>query len=402
MLPQSSQFAATFDYDTSSHHASDRCKAELKLKDDFVLWMRIQDQLDTETVFKAQVDIRQCKISLEPPEVAQNRKRRWSKKFPIRVFWPDRGKRNVVYLFAPTSRGKEKWFRRMRSASNGRTSEELIHQQREFFAYMEKYFSTSPSQRPPQQRSVKRPPSQQQRRQQPSRQQVYMPPSLVQFSKTPEDREHELSSVSIAQLPLPPEHSTPDMGSHAVPRHSGSNGNNPSGSSVDRPPQPVAQQQTSPRPGPSPVMDLGFEVVPRPTKDTYWIHALAARLCWDVWHEEWWKMWVTTRIQRKLIRVKTPSFMEKLRLTDVKLGKDMPMINHIHDGPKLDLDGVWVYLDVTYRGSFVMTIETKLKLGARAREKGKQKGKELVPVKYVASVLPTCSMLLRCEGRVRL
>ncbi len=88
-----------------------------------------------------------------------------------------------------------------------------------------------------------------------------------------------------------------------------------------------------------------------------------------------------TRIQRKLIRVKTPSFMEKLLLTDVQLGNDMPMINHLHDGPKLDLDGVWVFLDVTYRGSFVMTIETKLKLGAGRKEAEKERGKELVAIR---------------------
>ena len=74
------------------------------------------------------------------------------------------------------------------------------------------------------------------------------------------------------------------------------------------------------------------------------------------------------RIQRKLIRVKTPSFMDQLRLKEVHVGRDMPVINRLHAGPELRLDGIWVYLDVTFRGSFVMTIETKLKLGATGEE----------------------------------
>ena len=70
-----------------------------------------------------------------------------------------------------------------------------------------------------------------------------------------------------------------------------------------------------------------------------------------------------TKIQRKLIRVKTPSFMEQLRLTDVSLGNDMPVVQQLRDGPKLDLKGIWVYLDVNYTGNFVMTIETKMRFG---------------------------------------
>lgn len=359
----------------SSHSVSDRSATELKLIDDFTLRIRIQHPVNTQQDFKTKVDIRQCKISLEPPEVAQNRKRRWSKKFPIRVFWSEGTKNHAVYLFAPTSRKKEDWFRRMRNAANGRTSEELMAQQREFFKYMQKYFPSTSSPAPT--ASVERRSTsnvQSRKRHSQSRQQAYKPPSLVQFSKSSEDHEQE---VSIARLPPPPAHSTPDMGE---PRRASTDG--PSGSSVDRPPQPVAvQQRTSAmRHGPSQVIvDQGFELIPRPPKDIHWIHALAARLCWDVWHEDWWKNWVTTRIQRKLIRVKTPSFMEKLQLTDVKLGKDMPMINHLHDGPKLDLDGVWVFLDVTYRGSFIMTIETKLKLGRGVKEE--EKGKELVPIR---------------------
>ena len=112
--------------------------------------------------------------------------------------------------------------------------------------------------------------------------------------------------------------------------------------------------------------------VDRPPKVTrssqlQWLNAVAARLCWDIWHEQRWKDWVTTRIQKKLIRVKTPSFMEQLRVTDVDLGHDMPVVLRLKEGPKLDLKGIWVYLDVVYEGNFVMTIETKMKFGKESQ-----------------------------------
>ena len=75
-----------------------------------------------------------------------------------------------------------------------------------------------------------------------------------------------------------------------------------------------------------------------------------------------------TRIQKKLIRIKTPAILESLKLTDVALGDKMPVVNRLHEGPFVRVDGVWVYLDVTYQGLFVMTIETKLRLGQRQEE----------------------------------
>lgn len=81
-----------------------------------------------------------------------------------------------------------------------------------------------------------------------------------------------------------------------------------------------------------------------------------------------------TKIEKKLIRIKTPAIMEQLRLTDIDVGNDMPMINKLIGGPRMDLRGIWVYLDVTYQGKFVMTIETKMKLGGgdKQSEDGQQ------------------------------
>lgn len=319
-------------------------KAKLELVRDFSLTIKVWE---AEQYKSLKVDVRQCSITLVPPEVAENRKRRWSKKFPIKISWPE--KHFHVYMFTPTSRAKEDWFRRLRSAASGITSDRLISRQKEFFAYMEQYFpadSLQDKDASGTHSKLRTKGTRSHAGRQPSPQVKYRVDSEeepVRISKTStqmQARRDLVASTSAA-----------------------------SGSSVDPPSQSSGRTVTVVQLKHSGSLDeYGFTHISRPPKqpkETDWVNALAARLCWDVWHDERWKTWVMSRIQRKLIRVKTPPFMEQLRLTDIKLGNDMPVINSLHDGPKLDLRGIWVYLDVTYEGLFVMTIETKLKSGKK-------------------------------------
>ena len=359
---QSNSFTAVFQYDSATHRQSDRMEAEVKLLKNFNLTIRVQDPVKNVT-YTERIDIRSCNISLAPQEVAENRKRRWSKKYPIKV---SLSSNKSVYLFTPTSRQKEDWFRRMRSACLGITSEELISRQKRFFAYMQHYFPTNiasgsagnPGRQPGHRKPAARP----------------QPSASVQFSNRPENEDEEMGLVSISK---PQVHHHVAAGTTERQLSSASNTSSV-GTSVDPPKQMRASIPRSL----TPVDENGFELIHHPPKDTDWINALAARLCWDVWHEKRWKDWVMTRIQKKLFRVKTPSFMKQLRLTDVKLGNDMPVINYLYEGPKLDLDGIWVYLDVTYTGLFVMTIETKLKPLGMSSEKGESKaGARTTPLK---------------------
>ena len=128
---------ATWKYDFATHHPSQRIMSSLVLVDDFDLTIKVWD---SEHVSTQRIDARQCSFTLVPEEVAQNRKRRWSKKFPIRISWPE--KKYCVYIFTHTSREKEDWFRRLKSAASGITSDDLIIKQKNFFAYMEQYFPT--------------------------------------------------------------------------------------------------------------------------------------------------------------------------------------------------------------------------------------------------------------------
>ena len=295
-------------------------------------------------------DIRDCTITLVPDEVAKNRKRRWSKKFPIMIFKPPPNTYRV-YLFLPHARVKEDWYRRLKHANNGWTSEQLIKKEKKFFAYMENYF---PPHSFPRLASVSsRSTSKKSSRHGSSPRKSSVPKVRYSVNQENDDvsKEEVHESVSFKGSPkLQPAQSS----SHSATRSYGES------SHTDHHLSHTRSVSSS--------VDSEFEVIPRPLKLTkssqlQWLNAMAARLCWDIWHEQRWKDWVTTRIQKKLIRVKTPSFMEQLRLTSVDLGNDMPVVEQLREGPKLDLRGIWVYLDVTYSGNFVMTIETKMKLG---------------------------------------
>ena len=294
-------------------------------------------------------------------------------------------------------------FCRLRNAASGLTSVQLIRKQQEFFSYMEKYFPVGALSSLPvaQKKPPKRPPhssahSGGSRPSSSSSTHRMLASTRVQFSKvagsdeTPVDEdslsngggeatgEREEGGVNIThQKGNPRHHQSTNHAPNAitttasVTNHSG------------RPPLTSSSSLSSRQS--SLVDELGFEHIqypnpsnsrgltnPRTSKTridssspNQWLNSLAARLCWDVWHEQRWKDWVMTRIQKKLIRIKTPSFMEKLRLTDIDIGNDMPTVNRLIGGPRLDLRGIWVYLDVTYQGKFVMTIETKMKLGGK-------------------------------------
>lgn len=346
--------------------------AELSLRDDFKFFVQVVNH-ESVSMLCNYVDIRICKISIEPTEVAQNRKRRWSKKFPIVISCASGPKRFKVYLFSRTARDKEDWFRRLKSASSGVTSLQLIQKQREFFGYMEKYFPQELLKSPLRPQKFKKQRSSS--HQHPSRStgtHHRMNNTLVQFSKStegaesdemPSSEDPEIGGVNITQK---------SQSSNKLVSQSRVKGHSSSLSSVDESgfehvqyPSPLAGRRRTPG------CSEG--------NSNQWLNSLAARLCWDIWHEKRWKDWVKTKIEKKLIRIKTPPFMEQLRLINIDVGNDMPMINQLIGGPRMDLRGIWVYLDVTYRGKFVMTIETKLKLGGGAggRVKPGEEGKQM-------------------------
>ena len=279
-----------------------------------------------------------------------------------------------MYLFSPTARDKEDWYRRLKSAASGLTTVQLIRKQEEFFGYMEKYFPSELLESlslQPKVKSHPHPPPHNSR----SAGSQRLASTLVQFSKASDDGieasvedDAESGGVNITQKQKVNSHSQ-----HATGHRSsgGSQGASGKVKGQDHDNQLSLDENGVGHVHMSPSASTGLHSHMECTSNQ-WLNSLAARLCWDIWHEKRWKDWVMTRIQKKLIRIKTPSFMEQLRLTNIDVGNDMPMINQLIGGPRMDLRGIWVYLDVTYQGKFVMTIETKMKLGGSVTTTGGQ------------------------------
>ncbi|CAH0564014.1 unnamed protein product [Brassicogethes aeneus] len=92
-----------------------------------------------------------------------------------------------------------------------------------------------------------------------------------------------------------------------------------------------------------------------------WLNALIGRVLFDCMHDPNFTRKVQNRIQRKLSSIKLPYFIEELLVTELSLGKTSPII-HKAAKPILDERGLWVDLDLTYEGSIVLTLQTKLNL----------------------------------------
>ena len=341
--PQSKEFLLTtaYNYETSKA-VGEKLKSEVKLQNNYTLSVKAYNLLNNQpqTLFVERMDLRSCKVCLVPAHVAEKRRRRWSKKYPIRVTL--QGQHKELFLFCATSRMKEEWFRRLRDAKEEKTAEFLIKQRQEFFKYIHRYF----------------PPNVEAEEGQSS----YDPPhtSLEPVSSSGGTYGRGRSGGENPRRPHP---SAGAAGISAGVNAPVGHASNPQGrmemvsmTTATSAIPPISEEDDS---GVTPLSSRG---IVRVAKETDWMNVFIARLCWDLWHEDFWKNWVKNKIQNVLSRVATPSFMEKLQVSDVKLGMDTPVINKLVEGPILDPDGIWVYLDITYTGSFTMTIETKLKL----------------------------------------
>ena len=322
-----------------------------------------------EEVVRIDLHKQDCSVVIVPDEVASNRKRRWSKKFPIALMWRDGREKRRLFLFTPTSRDKEEWFRRMRYAVEGVTYDKLVEKLELFYRYMGKYMPV-----------IDKPQSQSFR-------------SRSQYR--PQNQPQSYSSVShgggTAQRATGGRgggggggsgHGGAVSFSTHTEEEDGGGGESYSSTSVKISKKSPSQQRAiavskkgegrGGGGGGRRVSGAGAGVSTNPPPLLGWITAGMARLVWDAWHEDRWRNWATTRIQRKLIRVKTPWFIDPLKVTEVNMGMDMPVIRRSHRSPVVDNRGVWVYLEVEYHGSFTMTIETKLKLHA-----GQKKGEDI-------------------------
>uniref|UniRef100_A0A914ULS8 SMP-LTD domain-containing protein n=1 Tax=Plectus sambesii TaxID=2011161 RepID=A0A914ULS8_9BILA len=90
-------------------------------------------------------------------------------------------------------------------------------------------------------------------------------------------------------------------------------------------------------------------------------NAVVARLFFDFCRDERWVHAVSEKIDKKLATIDLPHFIEKLTLSQLKLGTTVPHVIGIHS-PVMNDWGLWVDVEVKYNGGLELIIETKVDL----------------------------------------
>lgn len=100
---------------------------------------------------------------------------------------------------------------------------------------------------------------------------------------------------------------------------------------------------------------------PIPIYDMMWLNCLLGRILFDMHKCSDTINLIQDKIQRKLSNIKLPYFMESLTVSDMLIGQRAPFIQDTSK-PIIDERGLWIDLNVLYKGCLTMTIETKLNL----------------------------------------
>lgn len=105
------------------------------------------------------------------------------------------------------------------------------------------------------------------------------------------------------------------------------------------------------------------KLVPQPSSsqqsEIAWVNAIVGRAFWDVWHDKYWTNKVKERFENKLAKMKKPSFIRDITISDLNLGESLPVITKALP-PVVDKRGTWVDLNVNYSGGLIFTFEGHL------------------------------------------
>ncbi|XP_026789021.3 testis-expressed protein 2 isoform X1 [Pangasianodon hypophthalmus] len=137
-------------------------------------------------------------------------------------------------------------------------------------------------------------------------------------------------------------------------------------------PSKATSANTSPGESPHSSPGVGKKLPSSPVKEkeevsVSWLNALIGRIAWDFFREQHWSEWVSRKIQMKLSKIRLPYFMNELTLTELDMGVCTPRILWASQ-PSVDHQGLWFDLEVSYKGSFLMTLETKMNLSRLGKE----------------------------------
>ena len=100
---------------------------------------------------------------------------------------------------------------------------------------------------------------------------------------------------------------------------------------------------------------------PPPHTEIAWVNAIFGRAFWDVWHDKYWTNKVKERFENKLSKMKKPSFIRDITISDLNLGQSLPIITKAFP-PVVDKRGTWVDLEVDYNGGLIFTFEGHLNI----------------------------------------
>ncbi|XP_045068901.1 testis-expressed protein 2-like isoform X2 [Coregonus clupeaformis] len=106
---------------------------------------------------------------------------------------------------------------------------------------------------------------------------------------------------------------------------------------------------------------IGPVVVQGEEEPVAWVNTVIGRVAWDFLSEPYWADVVSKKIQMKLSKIRLPYFMNELTLTELDMGVATPRILGASK-PSVDHQGLWFDLEISYSGSFLMTLETKMNL----------------------------------------
>lgn len=107
--------------------------------------------------------------------------------------------------------------------------------------------------------------------------------------------------------------------------------------------------------------DNSFDVSEEEEEGLIWFNLFLGRILFDPMHDPYWIKQIQEKIQKKLSAIKVPTFMEELLVSHIELCDSVPVIER-SSIPKMNVDGIWVDLDLTYRGTFKMIIDTKINI----------------------------------------
>lgn len=106
-------------------------------------------------------------------------------------------------------------------------------------------------------------------------------------------------------------------------------------------------------------------LVPEPNalqqSEIAWVNVIFGRAFWDVWQDKYWTNKVRERFENKLAKMKKPSFIRDITISDLNLGQSLPVITKTFP-PVVDQRGTWVDLEVTYGGGLIFTLEGHLNI----------------------------------------